>query len=135
MFFGSDLAPIVLKEILLKYEKNKIIELDPQYLKIEFSNYFINKKNFTNDNKYITNESIKLISNWFRADRSEDLGFGIYKIDLMDSVFIFQLYETSNGNAILSGYLFEDSFNIRMFISSITEETIIQRCNNILKII
>ena len=135
MFFGSDLAPIVLRDLLLKYEKDKLIKLDPSYLKIEFSNYSLNKKSFINDNKYLTEEAVKLISNWFRTNRSEDLGFGIYKIDLIESVFVFQLYETSNGNAILSGYLLEDSFNARMFVSSITEETIIQRCNNLLKII
>lgn len=134
MIFGKDFSSI-LNDFIDKFCNQNNTIINKKKIKIEFKNYSIDMDNTILLDNIINEKSIITITRWFRTNKNESLGFGIYKIDLDEGLFIFQLQDSNNGSAILTGFLMEDTFETRLLIASITEETIIQKCQDILKII
>jgi len=74
------------------------------------------------------------IGYWMRHEKIE-LEDSIYTIEFFDNVFFCKLFEFSQGNAVLAGYVLEETASVRTFMSKFSEKRIKEKYEKILAII
>ena len=108
-----------LYDSLMKYANKKKININNFLATMKIKDFKVKEYNGNLDE-----ESIKTIENWLKLDSKKILDDNTYKLDLVDKVFFFKYFEIQNGDGVITGYVIEDSFNIRIFFAHFSEQKI-----------
>jgi len=75
------------------------------------------------------------ITEWYKVfEEKEEISKAIFKVDSSDKVFLFKVFEFHEGEAVISGYVLEDSVRVRTFLASLSEIRIQEKYERIFNI-
>lgn len=119
----------ILKLIVDYFNKTKR-NYSKEFTSIRFENFKLIESNI--ELNEIQKENLEV---WLRTSDKENIYSSVFKVELLDKVFLFKMFEFDKGNVILAGYSLNDSVSVRSFLASFNETKIQEKCEKILGII
>jgi hypothetical protein len=120
---------VILKLIVDYFNKTKR-NYSKEFVAMRFEHFELKESNIT-----LTEIQKERVEVWLKSSDRDDLFNSIFKIELLDKVFLFKMFEFSEGDVIFAGYALEDSVSVRSFLASFNEMKIQEKYERILSII
>ena len=119
-----------LQKLIMDYFESKRKQCEKTYLGVKIIENHIQQSTIELDKN-----AEERIINWLRIAYRKEFYHSIYKIDLHEKVYMFKIFEFDVEKLVLAGYLIKDSVNVRLFLSTLSENVIQERYERILAII